>query len=41
MLHYNNVVAAYMLPDDDKRYAIETCRSNESVVKECFKSDLK
>ena len=27
-----------MLPDDDKRYAIETCRNNESVLK---KSDLK
>ena len=26
-----------MLPDDDKRYAIETCRSNESVLK----SDLR
>ena len=26
-----------MLPDDDKRYAIETCRSSESVLK----SDLK
>ena len=22
-----------MLPDDDKRYAIETCRSSESVLK--------
>ena len=27
----------YVLPDDDKRYAIETCRSSESVLK----SDLK
>ena len=27
-----------MLPDDDKWYAIETCRSSESVLK---KSDLK
>ena len=27
-----------MLPDDDKRYAIETCRSRKSVLK---KSDLK
>jgi len=27
-----------VLPDDDKRYAIETCRSSESVLK---KSDLK
>ena len=26
-----------MLPDDDKQYAIETCRSSESVLK----SDLK
>ena len=26
-----------MLPDDDKRYAIETCRSSESVLK----TDLK
>ena len=26
-----------MLPDDNKRYAIETCRSSESVLK----SDLK
>ena len=23
----------YMLPDDYKRYAIETCRSSESVLK--------
>jgi hypothetical protein len=22
-----------VLPDDDKRYAIETCRSSESVLK--------
>ena len=27
-----------MLPDDDKRYAIETCRSSEMCFK---KSDLK
>ena len=27
-----------MLPDDDKRYAIETCRSNESVLKKWFKN---
>ena len=26
-----------MLPDDDKRYAVETCSSSESVLK----SDLK
>ena len=26
-----------MLPDDDKRYAIETCRSSESVLKCDFK----
>ena len=26
-----------MLPDDDKRYAIETCRSSESVLKKLFK----
>ena len=26
-----------MLPDDDKRYSIETCRSSECVLK----SDLK
>ena len=26
-----------MLPDDDKRYAIETCRSSESVLKSDFK----
>ena len=26
-----------MLPDDDKRYAIETCRSSESVLKKWFK----
>ena len=26
-----------MLPDDDKRYAIETCRSSESVLKNWFK----
>ena len=25
-----------MLPDDDKRYAIETCRSSESVFKKWF-----
>jgi len=23
----------YVLPDDDKRYAIETCRNSESVLK--------
>ena len=23
----------YVLPDDDKQYAIETCRSSESVLK--------
>jgi len=23
----------YVLPDDDKRYAIQTCRSSESVLK--------
>ena len=27
----------YVLPDDDKRYAFETCRSSESFLK----SDLK
>ena len=26
-----------MLPDDDKWYAIETCRSSESVLKKLFK----
>ena len=26
-----------MLPDDDKRYAIKTCRSSESVLKKWFK----
>ena len=26
-----------MLPDDDKRYAIETCRSSESILKKWFK----
>ena len=26
-----------MLPDDDKRYAIETGRSSESVLKKLFK----
>ena len=26
-----------MLPDDDKRYAVETCRSSESVLKKWFK----
>ena len=26
-----------MLPDDDKRYAIGTCRSSESVLKKWFK----
>ena len=36
---YNIVVAAYPVfvyvvsRDDDKRYAIETCRSSESVLK--------
>ena len=31
-----------MLPDDDKRYAIETCRSSESVLKKLFKiNDIK
>ena len=29
-----------MLPDDDKRYAIETCRSSESVLKKLFKNKL-
>ena len=29
-----------MLPDDDKRYAIETCRSSESVLKKGFKNKL-
>ena len=27
-----------MLPDDDKQYAIETCRSSESVLKKLFKN---
>ena len=27
----------YVLPDDDKRYAIQTCRSSESVLKKWFK----
>ena len=27
-----------MLPDDDKRYAIKTCRSSESVLKKWFKN---
>ena len=27
-----------MLPDDDKRYAIETCRSSETVLKKLFKN---
>ena len=27
-----------MLPDDDKRFAIETCRSSESVLKKLFKN---
>ena len=26
-----------MFPDYDKRYAIETCRSSESVLKKLFK----
>ena len=26
-----------MLPDDDKRYAIETCRSRKGVLKKLFK----
>ena len=25
-----------MLPDDDKRYAIETCKSSESVLKKSY-----
>ena len=29
-----------MLPDDDKQYAIETCRSSESVLKKLFKNKL-
>ena len=29
-----------MLPDDDKQYAIETCRSSESVLKKWFKNKL-
>ena len=27
-----------MLPDDDKQYAIETCRGSESVLKKLFKN---
>ena len=30
--------STYVLPNDDKRYAIETCRSSEKCFK---KSDLK
>ena len=30
----------YVLPDDDKQYAIETCRSSESVLKKWFKNKL-
>ena len=26
-----------MLPDDDKRYAVETCRSSENVLKSYLK----
>ena len=26
-------ISLYVLPDDDKRYAIESCRSSESVIK--------
>ena len=29
-----------MLPDDDKQYAIEICRSSESVLKKWFKNKL-
>ena len=29
-----------MLPDDDKQYAIETCRSSENVLKKLFKNKL-
>ena len=29
-----------MLPDDDKQYAIEACRSGESVLKKLFKNKL-
>ena len=29
-----------MLPEDDKQYAIETCRSSESVLKKRFKNKL-
>ena len=28
----------YVLPDDDKRYGIETCRNSESVLKKLFKN---
>jgi hypothetical protein len=31
----------YVLPDDDKRYAIETGRGSERILKRCCKSDLK
>jgi hypothetical protein len=30
----------YVLPDDDKRYTIEICKSSESVLEKCVKSDL-
>ena len=28
-----NLLKLYVLPADDKRYAVETCRSSESVLK--------
>jgi len=34
---YSSEIKSRVLPDDDKRYAIETCRSSESVLKKCFK----
>ena len=30
-----------MLPDDDKRYAIETCKKNKGAVKSVLKCDFK
>ena len=33
LIHVSIAYRLYVLPDDDKRYAIETCRSSESVLK--------
>ena len=37
ILLWQHILYIYVLPDDDERYAIETCRSSESVLKKWFK----